>query len=181
MTTDERLEKLERKLARAKRRNRWVLAAVGLGALAWTVMGAAPAGGPSPQAVPVGKASPTADKTADPQPGAVVLKVIRANEFIVEDENGKTCATLGASKGGLLVRDENGKVRAALGVGKEGPGLFLYDANGKLRATLAASKDESGLLLRDEKGKVRVELWMGKEGPALVLNNATGKNIWRAP
>jgi hypothetical protein len=35
MTTDERLENLERELARAKRRSRWLLAAVGLALVSW--------------------------------------------------------------------------------------------------------------------------------------------------
>jgi hypothetical protein len=48
-------------------------------------------------------------------------KVIRANEFVLEDENGKA--------------------RAGLAAFKDGPGLGLSDAKGTPRAGLAAFKD----------------------------------------
>jgi hypothetical protein len=62
MTTDERLENLERELARAKRRNRWLLAAVGLALGVWMLAGtlgprtagaqAAGAAAPEPHGLP---------------------------------------------------------------------------------------------------------------------------------
>ncbi|MEA3368299.1 MAG: hypothetical protein U9R68_09325, partial [Planctomycetota bacterium] len=88
MTTEERLENLERKLAEAE-------------------MATAP-------------------------------KEIRANRFVLEDGNGKVCASLGVVKGGtgLVLADENGEPRASLGVGKDGPALNLFNENDEIRASL---------------------------------------------
>ena len=65
--------------------------------------------------------------------GAAGGRTVRANEFILEDENGKIRAWLRVDKGrpGLYLYDENGEVRAALGMGKDGPGLGLLDGAGK--------------------------------------------------
>ena len=61
-------------------------------------------------------------------------KVIRANQFVLEDDNGKT--------------------RAVLDVGKDGvPGLYLYDDNGTPRAMLGVSKGGSVLALCDKNGR----------------------------
>ena len=72
MTTEERLDHLERELARAKRRSRWLLAVAGfmVGALAlvWTV------------AVAANKA---------PARGAQTWTTIRANAFVLVDPSGK--------------------------------------------------------------------------------------------
>jgi len=75
-----RLERLERALLTEKRRNRWLLAAGGLAAvgciLAWVV----------------GNTATTAQAQGS--------KVVRANEFILEDQNGKTRAMLASPKMG---------------------------------------------------------------------------------
>jgi hypothetical protein len=177
MNTEERLESLEREVARAKRRNRWVLAAVGLGALAWAMMGAAPASGPSPQAVPVGKSGPAADKIADPQPGPVGPKVIRANKFIVEDADGKERATLDVIKNMplLCLYDENGGLRVQLFASKVGPAMILVDENGGLRAELCAYADAPALRLFDENKKPRANLSATTVGPVLELCDEKGK------
>ena len=135
MNTEERLEKLERELARAKRRNRWVLAAVGLGALAWTVMGAA--------RVP----------TPPLELGPGVSQVIRANRFELKETNGRTRAILDMGKEGpsLCLFDEKGKIRVELYVRRNKadapeavlrnpgvPGLRLWDEDGMVRALLGA-------------------------------------------
>jgi predicted lipoprotein with Yx(FWY)xxD motif len=76
-----------------KRRHRWVLAAVGLGvvalALAWTLAN-------------------TTGTAHGAQPGP---KVIRANQFILEDQNGMVSAILTVDKdgAGLILGNENGK------------------------------------------------------------------------
>jgi predicted metal-binding membrane protein len=97
MSIEERLERLELELVRAKRRTRWLLAAVALAvaiALAWTVIGAA--------------------RTAQAYDAEGAKKVIRANGFTLEDENGKTCAQLGVTNDGASMNlyDEHGKVKA---------------------------------------------------------------------
>jgi hypothetical protein len=88
-------------------------------------------------------------------------KVIRANAFIVEDENGRICTSLTTTKDGpaLWLYDENGKPRASLRALKDGPTLGLFDKNGKPRAGLSATK--------------------GK--PWLELYSPAGKVLWRAP
>jgi len=152
MTIEERLAKVERELAeakaqaiRAKRRNRWLLAVVGLAAgafgLAWIFAGAAP--------------------TLQAQVGAGAERVVRANRFVLEDENGKT--------------------RAMLSVDKDGPALSLHDENGEVRATLDVDKDGSGLSLSDAAGKPRAGLAVIAVGPVLVLCDEAGKPFWSTP
>jgi hypothetical protein len=92
----ERLEQLEREVLAEKRRNLWLLAAVGLAAVglvpAWTLANTTP--------------------TAQAQGASTEPKVIRASQFILEDENGKSRAALAVDKSGpkLLLADEKGKV-----------------------------------------------------------------------
>ena len=77
MGTEERLEKLEQALLAEKRRNRWLLAVVGLGVvgvLAWTLT--------------------TTTSTAQAQGANIGPKEIRATQFILEDENEKLRAGL---------------------------------------------------------------------------------------
>jgi len=115
MTIEERLEKIEKELAEARRRNRWLLTIMGLVVvgigLAWILT------------------KTTAAATATTAP-----KVIRANDFIVENANGKTRAELSVDKDGprLGLLDEKGKPRAELGIDKDKSGLKLGDANGKV-------------------------------------------------
>ena len=117
MTTEERLDHLERQLSRANRRNRWLLAGVGLclgiGLVAWTFR-------------------PTA---ATAQPAGAALKVVRATRFVLEDEKGKLRAMLAMDKDGpgLVLYDEKGNMRVLLAMGKDGPGIILCDEKEKPR------------------------------------------------
>jgi hypothetical protein len=142
MTVEERLGKLERELAIAKRYDRRLLTIValtvgGMG-LVWTLtktMSAAYA--QETEAIPKIVSVP---------------KVVHANKFVLEDENGKPRAELSFNKDGPLLSlwDENGKPRAML----SGSGLKLWDENGKTRVFLDVLKDMTVLSLRDENGKV---------------------------
>ena len=140
MSTGERLEKLEQECADAKRRNRRLLAvgvvAIVALALAWIFTGTTPA--------------------AHAQGMGAVPKTIRANEFILEDADGKPRAFLTVDKGGTLLSlyDENGETRAVLTVSKHETQLALSGGNGKVGAGLGVSKDGSALGLCDEKGKI---------------------------
>ena len=160
MTTEERLEKLEKELARAKRRNRWLLRGaglcLGLGLLAWA-FGA---------------------EVALAQPAGAAPKRVSANMFVVVDENGKRRAKLSVSKGGpsLILFDENGKGRAALTVVKDRPGLILRDPNGKIRATLVVLKTGPRLGLLDENGEFCARLAVLEDGPALDLLDENGQS-----
>ena len=135
----ERLEKVERHLRVEKRRNRWLLATVGLGVvglvLAWILGGTT--------------------TTAQAQGASSGLKEIRAHRFILEDQNGKSRAELDVDKDGpgLALLDETGKPRVSLDVFKSGPILNLLDADGKPRAILDVTNAGPRLVLRDETGK----------------------------
>jgi len=193
MTTEERLENLERELARTKRRNRWLVAVVGLAVvgliLAWTWN------------------KTTATVQAQAVGGAE--KVIRANAFILEDENGKTRARLGLGLNNagpvaldlfdengkdrvelvadmyeprIRLYDEKGKARAWLRVGKDGsPSLDLRDENGEIRAMVSLDEYGACLHLSDENGKIRAWLRVLKDGPSLLLSDENRKTIWSAP
>ena len=165
MTTDERIENLEKGLASARRLNRWLLAAVGLALGVWILAGTF---GP---------------RTAGAEGGAGVVDKVRAKNFVLVDDAGKPRAMLCMDKDGAMLglSDKNGNPRAMLSMGKEGPMLGLVDENGKDRATLAAAKGGSMLSLSDENGKTRAMLGAFKEGTGLVLYDEKGKAIWQAP
>lgn len=116
MTTDERLDKLEKELARAKRRNRRLLAVVGLAmgvvALVW-IVGL------------VGGKAPVRTFSDALRESSAAGTVIRANQFVLEDQNGKSRAGLGVAEGsaGLVLTDEDGHLCASLVAGKGGPEL----------------------------------------------------------
>ena len=160
MTTEERLEQLESKLAHVNRRSRWVLGVAGL-VVAGVVL------------------APTLTKGR-------TQKLVSANEFILEDEDGKPRANLFLHKGGagLSLTDETGVPRAILGVGEPGPWLALIGEDGIPRATLRVQKDPLDmsvpvLSLLNAKGKTRVGLALNGEGPILWLSDENGKNLVR--
>ena len=159
MTTDERIENLEKGLASARRFNRWLLAAVGLALGVWILAGTF---GPTMAAEPA---------------GGTAINEVRAKRFVVEDENGKVRAVLAVFKDGpgLTLADESGNPRAMLIMGKGGPALTLSDENGKVRAGLNATKETAGLTLADENGKNRAALVVGKNGPRVGLSDDKGK------
>ena len=157
------LGRLEREVRREKRRNRWLLAAVGLGLmgviLAWTLANTA--------------------TTAQAQGS----KVIRANQFLLEDENGKPRASLFLHSDGpvLALLDENGKPRATLAAAKAGLALSLHDEMSRTRAALRLDKDGPVVSLACENGTTCLRLSVNKDGPRLVLWDEHGKAIWTEP
>jgi len=159
VTTDERLEKLEWKLAHAKRRNRWVLGAVALALGVWLVAGTF---GP---------------RTAGAQDGGAPVNEVRAKRLLLVDDAGKIRAMLTMTPAGpaLVLYDAAGNPRVALDVNADGSGLALSDAAGKIRAVLRVDADGSGLALRDAAGKPRAGLTLTATGPALVLSDNGGK------
>ena len=112
-------------------------------------------------------------------------KVIRANQFILEDDNGKTRAVLDVGKDGVpgfYLYDENATPRAMLGVTNYGAMLALCDKKGKTVASLAVSDDGTSLRLSDDNGKPRLRVDVGKDGvPGLTLLYANGVKIWSKP
>jgi len=178
MTTDERMEKMEGQLARVRWVNRCLIVCIVVGLGVWFI------------SKTLGPATVWARSGA---------KEIRANRFIVEDENGKNRAALTAGKDGsmLAMYDENSKNRACLRMVEDGPMLGLYakngkgavglsvlkdlpdvallDENGKPGAWLGVLKDGSMLVLANENGKTGASLSVDKDGPRLVLNDENGK------
>jgi len=112
-------------------------------------------------------------------------KVVRANQFVLEDANGKTRALLDVDKEGvpgLYLYDENATPRVMLGVGTYGSVLAMFDRNGKNRVSLAVSNDVSSLRLSDGNGKPRVRVTVGEDGvPGLELLYGDGVQIWSKP
>ncbi len=160
MTTEERLETLERELIRAKRRDRWLLVGIGLavmgGFLGWT-----------------GTAV-----TAHGQAPAQAQKEIRANAFILEDDKGQVRARLhllfsGRRLPSLELLDEKGEVGVRLSM--FGPALVLSGANSESRAVLSVLGDITMLNLVDASGNVRTELSVFNAGSSLKLSDAKGK------
>ena len=184
MTTDERLERLERELTMAKRYNRWLLAIAGTVVLTLVLA----------------RIFSGNENTAEAQGSGG--KVIVANQFIVEDETGKKRAVLGIDK--LIMYDSNGKVRALLEISNNRPGLALFDEETNVRAVISLNKDVSsldlhgknrtagitlsvmeigpGLVLLDERRKPRVGVGFTKDsGPLLQMLDEKGKKLWSAP
>ncbi len=155
MTTEERLERLENKLAVAKRINRWILGGGILLILACLTIAATPEDN----------------------------KIIRANCLILEDANGKIRAELNVNKDGprLAMTDANGKIRAQMAVGKNGPRLVMKDANGKTSAELTVNNNGAMLVMKDANGKNRAEMGMYKNGPRAVIIDENGKPVWSTP
>ena len=161
MTIEERLENMERELGCQKRCNRRLLGAMLLLAGGLIVAGA----------------FKTTVTFAQAQ-GSGTAKEVRANSFVLVDENGKGRAILYALQDytDLLIWGVNGKSYARLSVSKDGPKLALSDENGKDRATLLVSKDGPWLALSDEKGQTRAGLDVTKDGPKMALYNESGKS-----
>jgi len=153
MTTEERLEKLERELNRASRRKCWLL--VGMGLCFVIVL--------------IACVFRLTAMTA--QAAGAVPKEIRAANFILEDGKGKTRASLGMSEDGPVLRlnDEKGNMRAALYV-HDKAGLNLFDEKNKTRAFLGVVQNVPILFLYDETGNARTQLFFSdKTGPGLFL------------
>jgi hypothetical protein len=95
--------------------------------------------------------------TTDQRP----FKEVRANRFVLEDENGKT--------------------RVTLGMDGDTPELILFGENENLRLSICAGEDGPGLILYGDKGEFRLGICTGENGPGLVLFNERGEAIWEAP
>jgi hypothetical protein len=160
MTIEERLENMEKEMGRQKRRYRWLLGAILL-----------LAGGLIIPAV----FETTAFRARAQATG--LAKIIRANGFILEDEDGNNRAVLYMARNGpcLSFHDKNGNSRAMLVVDEDGPGLSMTDEKGKPRVILSAYLDAPSLSLYDENAKNGARLVVNKSGPKLTLYDENGK------
>jgi hypothetical protein len=112
-------------------------------------------------------------------------RTIRANEFVLEDENGHTRAMLRMTASGpmLALYDEGFNPHIVLQAAKGGSALILMDENGKPRISLNANVTAGpGLALRDGDGVYRVIVANTVEsGPGITLYNRKASRIWGAP
>jgi hypothetical protein len=173
MTSEERLEKMERELVAVN--NRWRLTLLGLvfvvlavGGLVWNYV----------------------------QEAWFAQKVICANEFIVQDKNGNLCASLAANMGYpmLTLFDKNIiGASARLSLYDGGAGLFLTGGYGEGKSiSLDAGKYGPCLKLYDNKSNIRATLGTNQtttpDGKtitypesSLVLFGTDGNVVWQAP
>ena len=162
MTTDERLEKVEGQLARVRWFNRFLIACTVLSLGVWFIW-----------------------KSFGPETARAqsVTRVVRANRFVLEDDNGKMRGELSMGTPGpvLMLLAENRAPSIVLSVTREGQSLMLTDKNGR-GASLSVSDGRPSLMLRDENGKTGVdliasqaqrEMVMYEGGRAQVVLNAT--------
>lgn len=145
MTIEERLEKLEREPGLTKCLNHRLLAVLGLAVVGLGL------------ACVLTSTTPTAQA----QGAGSVPKEVRANMFVLENENGKTLAILTVLRGGSM--------------------LGMFDQNGMSRGGPIQSKAGPALVLRDENAKDRVLLSVSEAGPMLDLFAENGKAIWKTP
>ena len=158
MTTEERLERLERDLRGAKRCIRWLLVGTALAVsglcIAWVESGAV--------------------VEAKGQQG--VAQEIRANSFILVDGAGRARAALGMGNNGaaLELYDEAGTRRTELS-----DKLALYDEAGTLRVVLTGGREVSWAVY-DKTGSVRAALGpVLAQGVALVFSDeAATPRVW---
>ncbi len=159
MTLDERLDRLERDLERARRRFRWSAIVTGVavvGLAAWLLAG------------PKGYAA------TEKMRGT--LEEVRTRRLVIEDEAGKVRAGLYVTKDGaaLGLYDEAGKGRALMGVAKDGAALGLFDEAGRGRAGIEVTNDGAALALCDEAGRDRARMNVTKDGAGLHLADGKG-------
>jgi len=162
MTTNERLERLEKELVRTRRCNRWLLTALSIVAGICVLVGIFEL------------------KTAEGQIGG---KIISANTFILEDGNGKVRALLGLDKFGptLSMLDLNGEVRIELGMGRSGPQLALFDEDSKIRAYLNLNIGDPALTLYDKTDEIRAALGVSDHGSFMQLYDTSSRLIYKVP
>lgn len=175
MTIQERLEKLERELARTRRRDRLLFVGLVLTAVL-LACGKSPSPGAVPQGVMekrVAALEAAVKEMGDRLDAIEKQKMMRAESFAVVDGKGKIRALLDVT--GLALYDENDEIRVFLNATKTGSGLSLHDENAKVRVMLDADKDGTRLLLSDENEKVRTMLVVDKDGPSLALSDENGK------
>ena len=149
MNIEEKLEGLERELAKARRHTRLIVVggtvlAACAAFLLWTW------------------ARPTE---------------VRARRFVLVDEEGQERATLSVDRHGPALRllDRKGNLRVVLAVDKDGPGLDLFDEKDNLSVVLGSNSDGVVLALADEEGKSGASLVAIKEGSGLRLADKNGR------
>jgi hypothetical protein len=164
MTIDERLEKLERELSRAKTRFRWLVIGAGICFMSVGVIYA------------FGQYETRFLHRANK---ADTGKELRANNFVLEDSNGNPRVSLGMDEDGVVLRLKygNGNIGAALCLHDDKMVLSLSDNNGRPRAVLGVTKNMPILCLYYQREEPRASLAVLTDGPHLNLYDEKGKPL----
>jgi len=167
MTTDERLERLEKELTRAKRHNLWLLTTTGLIVLTLTLM-----------RVFTGLENNAHAKGKGNEP-----RVVSANEFILEDGEGRCRSKLFVDTKGPCFNliDEKDRLRAQLRLIKDEPFLILMNEKGNGSVSLNQKEQGVGLVLCDQEYRVRGVFAVTKSGAGIEIWDENGSTQWKAP
>jgi hypothetical protein len=155
MIIEDRVMYLEKELNRIKRRNSRLLTGIGFCLITLAAI--------------LGFFSiPTAAQASRRE-----TKQIRANNFILEDKDGRKRAELAMDEDGPMFRlnNENGSMSVALYIhDRDKAGLSLFDANGNVRASVSLVQNVPLVFLYDESGNARAQLFFSNQtGPGIKL------------
>ena len=201
MTTEERLAKVERELARAKRRSRWLLAVglatVGLLAAAWV---AAEATRPAQAAANPRRVERSQRETVEEHEAAqnaiefatmkrqadeIINKALRASED-APDEQSAAAIRKSVTQVLYSIKSKNIRVQNAYSEYIEGALASYEDREARQRKAINKAGAHGGaavvnevrarrLVLVDAAGRERAVLRMVEDAPGLVLRDAAGK------
>lgn len=116
------------------------------------------------------------------------VKEVRANRFVLEDEDGTDRAELSLNGGRLSIKlysrnridnQDEGPINQRLF--RPRPNLTLCNANDDELAKLCIDEDFFGVLLLDRNGTCRASLGIGAGKPWLTFFDEEGDQIWKAP
>jgi hypothetical protein len=104
-------------------------------------------------------------------------KIIRANAFVLEDDDGRTRAELamGEHGPGFHLYDEKGNIRGVLEMNAAQSRLTLYNPEGNGFAGLHVTDDGKPKLFMYDKGEIRAELVAEEHLSALSLHDEKGE------
>jgi hypothetical protein len=112
-------------------------------------------------------------------------ELITANQFRIVDSNGNSFGGMSVGPNGganLLLCDKNGIMRISVNLAPDEPDLIIYDKNIKPQISISAKETGPLLSLRDKNSEPRVILNVAENGPALLLKGKNGDavlNVWQ--
>lgn len=150
MTSDERLERLERSVQLLNRRGRFLFACLLLTLTAW------------------GTHSMHSGTVVAAQ---AVTEEVRGKAILLEDNAGRVRASIRMMSNGpaLALLSEDGRPQVLLAMAADGPSLTMTTESGSRAVALHVLKEGSALFLDDERGTPRAVLAITSDGPSLHL------------
>ena len=110
-----------------------------------------------------------------------IPKEIKAHQFTVVDEDGKSRAKLGQT--GFTLLNDKGEPVVLLGSVQHGQRLLAFFEDGRPRLMLG-KPDPDGTFLWFPKGQIKLRASLGVSdngSPSLVLRGSDGKAVWQSP